>query len=320
MPDFPIANDLTGKTLPDTDQDFAVEPLDAPLGARVTGLDLTDLCIPGPPAAARQRRLVDALYRHHVLIFPAQDLDPDAFTGFGALWGEPYIETYETLQLPGHPAIMQVGNVGPALAGEAFRNGASFWHTDRAYAADCDAITMLLCKAAPAEGGETLFANTQAAYEALPEADRAEIEGLVAAHWYGAGAREDWELGVHPMTPEQAARLPPPGRHALARRHSVTGRKGLFAAAGSAIGVTRDGEDLDPDEAGALLRRLKLHAIQERFVMRHRYSPGDLVLWDNTATLHYANPVGPPTDAASRRLLYRIVATGLPPVLREDSL
>ena len=83
-----------------------------------------------------------------------------------------------------------------------------------------------------------------------------------------------------------------------------------------AIGVSRDGKDLDPAEAAPLLRRLKLHTIQERFVMRHRYSPGDLVLWDNTATLHYASPIGPPKDAASRRLLYRIVATGLPPLLR----
>ena len=231
MPDFPGADELKGNSLPDTAQDFAVEPLDAPFGARIAGLDLASLASAECRAAAQVRALVEALYRHHVLIFPAQDLAPEAFTAFATLWGEPYIETYETLQLPGHPAIMQVGNVGPALTAEAFRNGASFWHTDRAYAPDCNAVTMLLCKAAPAEGGETLFANLRAAYEALPGADRAEIEGLVAAHRYGAGAREDWELEVHPMTDEQAARLPPPGRHALARRHSVTGRIGLYAVA-----------------------------------------------------------------------------------------
>jgi taurine dioxygenase len=63
----------------------------------------------------------------------------------------------------------------------------------------------------------------------------------------------------------------------------------------------------------ALLRRLKLHAIDPRFVYRHAWRSGDIALWDNTTTLHCAEPVGAATDASTRRLLYRIVATGLPP-------
>lgn len=278
-------------------------PTEAILGARVPGVDLAN-----PPMA----RLTDALYRHRVIIFPEQDISPDALVRFAAHWGDIYYETYDRLLLDGHPAIMRVGNVGPALEEEAFRNGASFWHTDRAYAADCNAVTMLHCIEAPAEGGETWFTDTVAAYNALDAGMKDRIAGLTARHWYGAGDREDWELGVHPMEAGQAERLPNAGRHPVARTHSITGEKTLQAIAGSIIDV----EGAEETEWKPLIRDLKRHAIQERFQYRHRYQPGDLVLWDNTATLHYAPPVGPAVDETSRRLMYRVVATGLPPILR----
>lgn len=290
---------------------LSIEPLKAALGARVLGLD------PGqPPNRTEQRELFQALYSHHLLIFDAGQLSPAALVRFASLWGKPYIETYDNMQLEGHPAIMQVGNVGPVLEQEAFRNGAAFWHTDRAYAADCNAVTMLHCLMAPAEGGETHFANLQAAYDALEPDEKSRLQDLFALHRYGAGGREDWEMSVHPMSADQAGQLPPPGRHPLARAHSVTGRTGLYAISGSGIAVQRGTDALPREEGENLLRALKLHAIEERFVYRHRYQPGDLVLWDNTATLHYATPVGPPRDSASSRLLYRVVAMGLPAPLQ----
>jgi len=245
-------------------------------------------------------------------VFRGQELDFDAYERFAAHWGDLYLETYDNMTEPGHPAIMAVGNVGGPLETPEFRNGAAFWHTDRAYAPDPNAVTMLLCKFAPAESGETLFVDLAAAYRALDSATKLEIEGLVAAHRYGAGEREDWEFGVHPMSDDQAKALPPPGRHRIARPHSVTGETILYAPAGSWTEV----EGLSHGEASALMRRLKLHAIDERFVYRHRYRPGDLVLWDNTATMHCAAPIGPATDPSNRRLLHRIVATGLPALAR----
>ncbi|MEX1107940.1 MAG: TauD/TfdA family dioxygenase [Dongiaceae bacterium] len=273
--------------------------------AEVTGFD-------GTRASDRETRaaLYDALYRHRVLLFREQRLTPAQLETFGRLWGEPFLEPYDNLVLPQHPAIMQVGNVGKALEPEEYRNGAAFWHTDRGYAADPNAVTILYCIEAPASGGATLIADLVQAYAALDDAARREIDGLHAFHSYGGGDdREEWEHGVHPMSPEQAALLPPPGRHPVARRHSVTGETGLYAIAGSAV-------DMDPPPNGpwqALLRRLKLHAIEPRFVHRHAWHPGDIALWDNTATLHCAEAIGAATDASTRRLLYRIVATGLPP-------
>ena len=274
--------------------------------AEVLGVDCTRPPVPAAP-------MLHSLYRHRVLVFRGQSLDPAAYERFGALWGEPFLEPYDNLTLAGHPAIMQVGNVGKALEPEEFRNGAAFWHTDRAYSVDPNAVTMLYCLEAPASGGATLFTDLVQAYEALDPATKQQIAALRAAHRYGGdGSREPWEHGVHPMSSDQAARLPPPGRHAIARRHSVTGETGLYGIAGSAIDV----DGLDSAAWHDLLRRLKLHAIDGRFVHRHVWQPGDLVLWDNTATMHCAEPVGAATDRASRRLLHRIVATGLPAGLR----
>jgi len=281
-----------------------IVPSESPLGARVFDANLAN-----PPMA----ELAEALYRHRVLIFPEQDLKPDELVRFAGNWGDIYNETYDRLLLDGYPAIMRVGNVGPALEEEAFRNGASFWHTDRAYAPDCNAVTMLYCIEAPTAGGETWFVDTVAAYAALDDEVKERIAGLTARHWYGAGDREDWELGVHPMEEGQAERLPDAGRHPLARAHSVTGERALHAIAGSIIGV----DGMSEPEWKPLLRDLKCHAIREQFQYRHRYAPGDLVLWDNTSTLHYAPPIGPAVDAASRRLLYRVIAAGLPGIARE---
>lgn len=282
-----------------------ITPLNAPLGARVSDLDFDS-----PPMA----QLADALYQHRVLIFDGCNLSPDELIGFARNWGDIYYETYDRLLLDGHPEIMRVGNIGRALEEEAFRNGASFWHTDRAYAPDCNAVTMLQCIEAPAEGGETLFVDTIAAYETLDAGMKDRIVKLKAHHWYGAGDREDWELGVHPMEEGQADRLPDAGLHPVARPHSVLGTRSLQAIAGSIIDV----DGMEEADWKPLIRELKRHAIREECQYRHRYQPGDLVLWDNTATLHYANPIGPATDAASHRLLYRVVATGLPWVMREQ--
>jgi taurine dioxygenase len=279
---------------------------DAALGASVEQIDLAQ-----PLAEAEMAALAEALYRHKLLVFPGQQISMAAYEAFSRNWGEPYVETYDNMAVPGHPAIMEVGNVGGVLETDDFRNGAAFWHTDRAYAPDCNAVTMLYCIHAPAEGGETHFCDLVAAYEALDEATKREIAGLHACHRYGGGEREDWEFAVHPMSEEQAKLLPPPGRHALARRHSVTGRTGLYAPAGSWIEV----EGLEREATSRLMRRLKLHAIQERFVASHRYRPGDLVLWDNTQTMHAAAPIGRAVDDRTKRLLRRIVALGLPPVV-----
>ncbi len=284
-----------------------IDDTDGPLGAIVHGLDLNhDI------DDATMGVLTDALYRRRLLVFRDQALDADAYERFGERWGDLFLEPYTNLAVEGHPGIISVGNTGGLLETAEFRNGAAFWHTDRAYAPDCNAVTMLYCVHAPATGGETMFTDLVAAYADLDSSTKDEVDGLICAHRYGAGEREDWEFAVHPMSDDQAKELPPPGRHPIARPHSVTGEIVLYAPAGSWIEV----EGLDRPATSDLMCRLKNHAIDERYVYRHRYRPGDLVLWDNTATMHCAAPIGPADDSTNRRLLHRIVAMGLPHILR----
>ena len=211
---------------------FKIDDTDGPLGAIADGLDLKRgldsdvMCT-----------LTDALYRRRLLIFRDQDLGFEAYEQFGRYWGELFLEPYTNMAIEGHPGIISVGNTGGLLETAEFRNGAAFWHTDRAYAPDPNSVTMLYCVHAPAQGGETMFTDLVGAYAALDSATQDEIAGLVTAHRYGEGEREDWEFGVHPMSDEQAKELPPPGRHPIARPHSVTDETTLYAPAGSWIEV-----------------------------------------------------------------------------------
>ena len=283
-------------------------PMPGPFGAEVRGVDVA-----AGVGDGTLRALAHAFVLHKVLLFRDQDLVPEAFAAFARSWGTPRIDGFTERNVPGFDYMSTVGNVGGVNEGEAYRNGASFWHTDCAAEPDPDATTMLYCLEAPAQGGETLIADMQAAYEALDEATRREIEPLVAIHRYSGtgeivGGREDWEHPLQPVTEETAQRMPPPARRPVARPHSVTGRKGLYSPAGSMVAI----EGMEPEPAHRLMRRLKLHAIGDEFRYAHRYRSGDLLMWDNTATLHCASPIDAPTDRTKRRLLYRIVPLGLP--------
>ena len=288
--------------------ELSLAPLPAPFGAEVHGIDLA-----GGVGADTLRALALAFVEHKALLFRDQDLSPDAYAALARSWGTPRVDGFAERNVPGFDYMATVGNVGGVNVQEAYRNGASFWHTDCAAEADPNATTMLYCREAPAQGGETLIADMEAAYEALDEPTRREIEPLVAIHRYSGtgeivGGREDWEHSLQPVSGETAKRLPPPARRPVARRHSVTGRKGLYSPAGSMVAI----EGMAREPAHRLMRRLKLHALGEEFRYAHRYRPGDLLMWDNTSTLHFARPIGAPTSPHDRRLLYRIVPLGLP--------
>ena len=286
-------------------------PLPGPFGVEVHGVDVA----PGV-AGDTLRELALAYVEHKVLLLRDQKLSPQAFATYARDWGTPRIDGFTERNVPGFDDMAEIGNMGALNAQEAYRNGASFWHTDCAAEPDPDAATMLYCLRAPAQGGETLIADMQAAYEALDETTRQDVDPLVALHCYSGtreivGGREEWEHPLQPVSAETARRLPPPVRRPVARAHSVTGRKGLYSPAGSIIAI----EGLEQGPAHRLLRRLKRHATSAPFRYAHRYRAGDLLMWDNTATLHCARPIGAPTGDHDCRRLYRMVSLGLPRAL-----
>ena len=288
-------------------------PLPGPFGVEVHGVDVAD-----GVDAETVHALARAYVEHKMLLFRNQHPSPEAYATFARQWGEPRYERFAEVRVSGFDDMPEVGNVGGVddiNTTEAYRNAAAAWHTDCAAEVEPNAATMLYCIHAPAEGGETTIADMQAAYDALDEATRNEIDGLTAYHCYSGTRKvigdEEWEH-VTPLNEATEKLLPAPIARPVARPHSVSGRKGLYSPAGSIIRI----EGMDHARAHDLMRRLKLHAIDDAFCYTHRYRPGDILMWDNTATMHCAKPIGAPTGEHDRRLLYRIVPTGVPLALR----
>jgi alpha-ketoglutarate-dependent 2,4-dichlorophenoxyacetate dioxygenase len=160
-----------------------------------------------------------------------------------------------------------------------FNLGNELWHSDSSYRAIPAKFSLLSARAIPSAGGNTEFADMRAAYDALDDKTRGEIEDLVAEHslMYSRGI-----LGFGEFTPEEQKTFAPV-RQRLVRTHPASGRKSLFRAshAGTIVGWPMP-------EARAFLRDLTEHATQRRFVHAHRWRQHDLVMWDNRATMHRA--------------------------------
>jgi len=291
--------------------DISLIPLPGPFGVEVRGVNIA-----AGLESVDFSALASALMTHKVLLLRDQRLTTQAYAEFARAWGPTRIDGFTEMNVPGFEDVSTVGNTGHLLDQDAYRNGASFWHTDCAAEPDPNATTMLYCIHAPARDGETVIADMQAAYDALDPATRREIADLLAYHCYSGtrevlGGRETWEHELVPVTEQTKSQIPSGALRPIVRRHSVTGRKGLYSPAGSMVSI----DGMAASESHRLMRKLKLHAIDQRFCYRHRYRVNDLLMWDNTATMHYATPIGHATSDDERRLLYRIVPLGLPSAL-----
>ena len=175
--------------------------------------------------------------------------------------------------------------------------GNFFWHIDRTDSDVPPFVSMLNARRLPEVGGDTEFANTYAAYEALPEADKALIENLKVVHKVEASFRF-----VPNLTEKQIAafRAHEPKQHPLVWHHR-DGRKSLITST-SGIEVVGMGQA----DGEALLQRMMDWATQPQFVYRHQWQLGDIVMWDNTGTMHKAQPYA----EDSGRLLHRTTVLG----------
>jgi len=175
------------------------------------------------------------------------------------------------------------------------------WHLDGSMSPIPILASVLSAKQVAASGGQTEFCNTYAAYEALPEADKKALEGLQVVH-------ANWWLQRN-LNPEPTyeeflkSRSGPSRTQPLVWKHR-SGRKSLVVGSTAAYVV-----GMDPADSMELLVRLRDWATQPQFVYRHEWTQGDMVMWDNTGTLHRALPY----DASSGRLLHRTMLQGEEP-------
>jgi taurine dioxygenase len=233
------------------------------------------------PGAAREIR--QAWLAHQVLAFPGQAMDDDALERFtramGTFGEDPFIAP-----IPGRTHILEVRRE----ADETTPLFAETWHSDWSFLQVPPAATILLGLAIPPVGGDTLFANQYAAYEALPAAMKARIDGAMAYHSAARGYARDGLYGdkdvgrsmsIRPSDKAKNRQLQP-----MVRTHPETRRKALFVN----MGYTTAIEGMAEDEGWALLLELFQHQMKDEFVLRQKWSPGMLLMWDNRCVTHRA--------------------------------
>jgi taurine dioxygenase len=300
MSDSPISS----RTTPTASRTFTpaaglqIHPFDAPLGAEVFGLDLSQ-----PLDDADFARIRQAHLDHHVLVFRDQRITPDQHIAFSRRFGPLQIHVLKQFQLARHEEILVVSNIIENGAPIGLGDAGHFWHSDLSYKETPSLGSLLHAQELPEEGGDTLFSNMHLLWDTLPAHLRRAVEGRRAEHTYLAKyaelqRRNPWRPN---LSAEQIAEVKPV-IHPVVRVHPETGRRALFVSEHFTTRIV----DLPEDESRALLDELFSYVAQPANVYRHQWQPHDLVFWDNRSVQHLA--AGCPDSM--RRKLYRTTVEG----------
>jgi taurine dioxygenase len=274
-----------------------VIPGQAACGALIWGLDLREELSPAQVAEVRAVWL-----KHQVVAFPDQGIEIEDIERFATYMGpsgeDPYIEA-----IAGHPRVVQVKRE-PDERAPIF---AETWHSDWSFLKRPPAATVLYGNIIPPMGGDTLFADQFAAWEGLPESMKSLLKNRMAIHSARRGYARDGMYGEKDKGRSMAIRYGDSALktqlHPLARPHTETGRLALYVSPGYTIGI----DGIPESEAQPMLEELFTHQSRPKYVYRHKWSPGMLVMWDNRSVIHAATG----GYEGHRRLLHRItVADG----------
>ena len=274
---------------------LAIQPLSDVLAAEVRGVDLREPLGDDDRAALRE-----AFLDRHVLCFRDQELDKPAQLAATLRFGPldvhiqrnkgddvSLVHTVSNLDAEGNPKP------------EAAAKGNLRWHSDKSYRTVPSCATFLYAVKVPAQGGRTEFANMNRAFEAYSAERREAFRGMKVVHDW---VRSCQKSGEREASPEEAS-VYPPVAHPLVRRHPESGREAFFIGnhASHIFGMDRY-------EGEALLEEIEAHSTAERFVWRHQWREGDLLMWDNRCLLHRAEE-----RAREARVLHRTVTRGTAP-------
>jgi alpha-ketoglutarate-dependent taurine dioxygenase len=274
-----------------------ITPLSAFTGAECTGVNLAVLK-PG-----EWERLKEAYGTYSILVVRNQKLSKPDQIAFSERFGELELPIRADYLGKDYPALHVVSNLGkdskPNPKAALDNPGNFFWHTDASYMQRPASTTLLYAIDIPPSGGDTLFANMHAGYDALPAETKQRIDGLRAVHSW---EQSRYNSGSRPASAEEIAAAPPVA-HPLVRTHPKTGRKGLYLG-----NHTSHIEGMPVEEGRALLKQLLEHTTQPKFIYRHQWQVGDIVIWDNRSLLHKASDDFDMGDHVRR--LHRTVVQG----------
>jgi taurine dioxygenase len=258
---------------------FDVRPLTPRLGAEVLGVELAN-----GVSEALFKGIYRAFLRYQVLLFPAQDLPPGDQVAFARQFGEVQVHVMNQYHADGHPELYRLSNLDEngRPTGKHPDKGTLAWHTDGSWSRVTGQATIIYGEVVPQAGGETHFCDMYGAYDRLSPAWKARIATLRALH--NLDFSRTRRHGEDLMTEEQR-RAKPPVDQPIVRTHPETGRKCLYLGdhAESIVGMPYD-------EGRALIEELNALAIHPDLTYEHRWTPGQLLVWDNRCLLHRATP------------------------------
>lgn len=274
---------------------FTLNPF-TPLGAEVTGIDLSQ-----PQDAQTRRALHDAWVKHAVLVIRNQKLTPPQFAQAAQIFGEILEQQLKKFTVPEYPLVGTISSRDlPLVDGKLHVRGENF-HTDHSNYAAPPKATTLHAISLPQFGGDTQFVDVRAAFDDLPEATKRKILPLRSPHVYES-SQSPRKMAA--LSPEERAKIPQTVQP-LVIRHPDSGRAALYLNTGRMEGI----EGMPSDEAFKLIDDLYTQATQPKYEYRHKWRPGDMVIWDNRSVMHQANA---DYDPEEYRFLYRIMLKGAP--------
>jgi taurine dioxygenase len=273
---------------------FRILPLSDLMAAEVIGLDMSRPLEPATRDAVRQ-----AFLDYQLLVFRDQKLTKPEQIAFTEQFGTLERHTKLNKGQDDYPLVHVVSNLGQ----DGKPSGtvkSTLWHSDKSFRPEPSMATILHAITMPPDGGDTVFANMYAAYEALPDSEKKFLEGRKVVH--------SWDLSrenIGRVMSDDEIRDAPPNAHPLARVHPETGRTSLF------LGMHASHIEGMPFEDGrARILKLEAHATRLEFTFRHTWRMGDMLMWDNRCLLHRADPN---FDAATfPRVLHRTCLRGTP--------
>lgn len=264
-------------------------------GAEILAIDA------GKADAGTLAAIVDVFNHHGAVVMRNQSMDPDALLRLISAFGEPEGHTLQEFTLAGYPNIYVLSNRIVNGKPIGAHNDGVGWHTDYSYREKPVMCTMLYAVEVPAEGSDTLLADGVAAYQAMAPERRAYLESLKLHHSYRYFA-ENREYARTDVS-ESVKAANPDVIHPLIRTHPADGRKALWVSTGTVTEVI--GQENPKDLA--LLDELVEFLTQDRFVYRHKWQVGDILVWDNRCTLHTGTLYD---DTRYFRTMHRLWAKG----------
>ncbi|VVN77454.1 taurine dioxygenase [Pseudomonas fluorescens] len=271
---------------------LSITPLSCTLGARISGVDITQ------PLNVEQRDAIEqALLKHHVLFFREQPLNPQQQARFAANFGDLHIHPIYP-NVPEQPEVLILDTAQTDVRDNAV------WHTDVTFLPTPALGAVLSAKLLPAFGGDTLWASGIAAYEALSAPLQSLLQGLTATHdFIKSFPLERFGTTAEDLARwEEARKKNPPLSHPVIRTHPVSGRKSLFVNEGFTTRIN----ELSEAESEVILKLLFAHSTRPEFTIRWRWEENDVAFWDNRVTQHFAVDDYRP----QRRVMHRATILG----------